>query len=43
MSQMLCEVISAILDGTELINTVPWECIPGLSVSTLVAGDFEVM
>lgn len=43
MSQLLCEVISVFLDGTELINTVPWECLPGLSVSTLVAGDFEEM
>lgn len=43
MSQLLCEVILVILDGTELINTVPWEYIPRLSVSTLVAGDFEGM
>lgn len=44
VSQLLCEIIiSVILDGTELTRTVPWGCIPGLSVSTLVAGFFGEM
>lgn len=43
--QLLCGVIITvvILDGMELIRTVPWEWAPGLLVSILFSRFFEGM